>query len=115
MKANSSQSGRKVSMEFKCYAMYSGKAKDAPISEEECPAPNTFETEPVSWCIVGGRRVFTGPTLEYTKQLVELEFGTTHFTEDCGWILVGEEHKLLDPECRELMDLTEQLKRQGQE
>jgi len=106
-------------MEFKCYAMFTGKSR-GPVTtisneEEKCPAPNVFDTEPVSWCIIGGSRIFTGPTLEYTKKLVQLEFGHIQFIEDCGWILTGEEHKLLDPVCKELMDLTEQLKRQTQE
>ena len=87
-------------MEFKCYSMM-GTALDS--------------KEPVSWCVVGGMGVFTGPTLEYTKQLAQLEFGEVQFTENCGWIFVGEEYKLVDPQYEQLLNFTEQIRNMPKE
>ncbi len=53
-------------------------------------------SEPVDWCIVGNGKLWISIDLEDAKEQVLSEFPTAEFIEDCGWVLSGEEHKLLN-------------------
>ena len=79
----------KVMSKFLCYTIQS---------------TNPTVKEPVSWCIMGDGKVWSGPTLEYTKQQVLLASPFAEFLEDCGWIFPGEEHKLLEPKYRDTLE-----------
>lgn len=83
---------------FLCYAVQSG---DPTVKE------------PVSWCIMGDGSVWSGPTLEYSKQQVLLNYPFAEFIDNCGWILSGEENKLLDKQYRDIIEFGLKLKGLG--
>lgn len=90
-----SEAAGEVMSKFLCYAIQS---TDPSVKE------------PVSWCIMGDGKVWTGPTLEYAKQQVLLTSPFVEFLDDCGWILPGEESKLLDTQYRDILEFDLRLR-----
>lgn len=54
--------------------------------------------EPIGWCILGSNKIWTGPTLADVKSKALSEFPFAEFLDKAGWVFVGEEEKLLDPQ-----------------
>ena len=75
-------------MKFLCYAIHSG---DPEIKE------------PVGYCILGAGEIASGPTLTDAKHKALHKFPSAEFLDDCGWILEGEEDKLLDFDNQDLL------------
>ena len=86
-----------------CFAVYSGAVD---------------EKEPIGWCIMGAGILFYGDTLEEAKQ--EARVGTlqpnAEFLENCGWVVQGEEEKLLDDQYADLLlfNIRQRLKAEGE-
>jgi hypothetical protein len=77
-------------MQFRCYALID-------------PFPDGAK-EPINYCIVGDDRLFIGPALDYCKEEVLNEYPRAQFVEDCGWVFLNEEDKLLDIETQILLE-----------
>lgn len=70
-------------MKFLCYAVYDG---------------NPERKEPISHCAMGEDGSLTnGSTLEELKTNISTHSDNPEFLEGCGWIIDGEQQKLLDP------------------
>jgi len=76
-------------MKFLCYSVYSG---DPEIKD------------PISYCAMGEDGMLVSAiTLEQLKMRISLDNSNSEFMEGCGWILAGEEQKLLSSECSDIL------------
>lgn len=77
-------------LQFRCYA----------IMDTHPDGPR----EPINYCVVGDDRLFLGPDLAFCKDEVLDEYPNAQFLDDCGWVFIGEEDKLLDVETQILLE-----------
>jgi len=78
-------------MKFLCYEVYSRDPE---------------EEEPVSYCIMGDGKIWTGSTLELAKAAALQDNILVDFIEDCGWVLEGEENFLLEQDYQDILLFT---------
>ncbi len=76
-------------MLFKCFAVM-GTEIDA--------------REPISYCVIGCGRLTIGLTLEECIKKVLKKYPDAEFKQNCGWVFIGEEEELLNPEIQELVE-----------
>ena len=81
-------------MEFLCFCTINGDIESK---------------DPVGYVVVYDDRLFVGPTLEYCmKQALDV-FPEAIFKEKCGWVLIGEEEKLTNPDYKDLIESAKSL------
>lgn len=72
---------------FLCYEVYDGK----PDNEK-----------PIDYCITDLNRIWISVDLEDAKSQVLYDWPDAIFIDNCGWLLSGEEEKLLDRQFEEI-------------
>lgn len=82
-------------MKYMCFRIYSG---------------NPEIKDPIGYCALLDKKVIKKQTMEELVAHMKKNYAGTEMIDECGWILVSEAKKLLDPVCAEIIYTTYEQK-----